>query len=309
MRKILGINISHNCSFAYFEDQTLKEYYEEDRFNLIKGFEPPLDNYQYEVLKKFKDVVFDGVAFVSYDRWPQQEDKIIIDNILTQVNTKDYHFFEHEHHLLHVYCGMYFSKFDEALCLVTDGGGERIHKWQFQTIESIWKTNKNKIDTKHTKTTPLYKHATSCRYDFWNTYEIKKQELNYNDGYDTKLSNHLCAGQKFSHYKHKANFKQAGFLMGVAAYKNKKTSIDPKILDYAHKAQEETLEERIDLIKKAMTYSDCKNIILSGGYHMNCANNFKLVKHFPECNFFVDPIANDAGTAVGAAYCYENTFK
>jgi len=58
-----------------------------------------------------------------------------------------------------------------------------------------------------------------------------------------------------------------------------------------------------------MTYSDCKNIILSGGYHMNCANNFKLVKHFPECNFFVDPIANDAGTAVGAAYCYENTFK
>ncbi len=301
MRKILGINISHNVSFAYFEDKVLKEYYEEDRFNKIKGFEPPQEYYEYEVLKKFSNVMFDGVAFVSYDRIPEKEDEIIINNILKQVNTKDYHFFEHEHHLLHVFCGMYFSKFDEALCLVTDGGGERIHKWQFQTVESIWKTSKNNI-------TPLYKHATSCRYDFWNTYEIKKQELNYTDGYDTKLSNQLYAGQKYSHYKQLANFKQAGFLMGVAAYKDKNTNIDPKILDIAHKAQEETLQERIELVKKAMSYSDCKNIILSGGYHMNCANNFKLVKHFPNHNFFVDPIANDAGTAVGAAYCYANTF-
>ena len=35
-------------------------------------------------------------------------------------------------------------------------------------------------------------------------------------------------------------------------------------------------------------YSDCKNIILSGGYHLNCSNNFKLVKQFPEYNFFVE---------------------
>ena len=38
--KVLGINISHHCSFAFFEDGVLKEYYEEDRFNKIKNFEP-----------------------------------------------------------------------------------------------------------------------------------------------------------------------------------------------------------------------------------------------------------------------------
>ena len=36
------------------------------------------------------------------------------------------------------------------------------------------------------------------------------------------------------------------------------------------------------LINKAKTYSNCKNIILSGGYHLNCSNNFKLVKKFPK---------------------------
>ena len=40
MRKILGINISHNVSFAYFENNILKEYYEEDRFNKIKNYKP-----------------------------------------------------------------------------------------------------------------------------------------------------------------------------------------------------------------------------------------------------------------------------
>ena len=77
---------------------------------------------------------------------------------------------------------------------------------------------------------------------------------------------------------------------------------------YENKAQEETLEEKINLIKKAKQYSNCKNIILSGGYHLNCSNNFKLVKHFPELNFFVDPIPYDGGTAVGVAL-YENYKK
>ena len=96
--------------------------------------------------------------------------------------------------------------------------------------------------------------------------------------------------------------------MGLAAYKNKNTSISKSLLNIANKAQEETLEEKINLIKKAKKYSDCKNIILTGGYHLNCLNNFKLVKQFPELNFFVDPIPYDGGTAVGVAL-YEHYKK
>ena len=46
---------------------------------------------------------------------------------------------------------------------------------------------------------------------------------------------------------------------------------------------------------------DCKNILLSGGYALNCTNNAKYLDAFPDYQFFVDPVANDAGTAIGSA--------
>ena len=95
--------------------------------------------------------------------------------------------------------------------------------------------------------------------------------------------------------------------MGLAAYAGK--NIDRKLkekVEIGRDAQEKTLKECVQLIEKAKKYSSCKNIILTGGYHLNCSNNFKLVKLFPELNFFVDPIPYDGGTAVGAVLYYEN---
>lgn len=301
MRKTLGINISHNCSFAYFENNILKEYYEEDRFNKIKNFEPPnpfKEEYQYIVLKKFKDVVFDKVLFVSYDRGNILIDKSYIDNILKQLKCKDLKFYNGQHHMFHAVSGLYFSKFKEALCLICDGGGEYfadINFDLFRLMESIFYIKNNKIKS-------FYKHYSMGKYDFFNNF--KKENVNFKkENTDIKLSNEKCGGYKYSKYSEEAGFErnEEGQLMGIAAYKNKNTDIDKNVLEIAHKAQEETLQERIKLIEKAMTYSDCKNIILSGGYHLNCSNNFKLVKHFPKLNFFVDPIAHDGGTAVGVA--------
>jgi len=304
MSKILGINTSHNCSFAYFEDGILKEYYEEDRFNKIKNFTPPIDlfntdPYKYKVLKKFKNYIFDTVVFVSYDRGTAGLEKPIIDNILKQVNCKNHIFLNGEHHIHHASCGFYFSKFKEALAIVTDGGGERYYN-DFQTMESIFSVNKNKIK-------PHYKHASIIRLDYFNNFVDAEKNFKIKE-MDLIISNKNIGGYKFSLEREKAGFKpyEEGQLMGIAAYKNKNTNLNKDILDIAHKVQEETLQDRIELIEKAMTYSNCKNIILSGGYHLNCSNNFKLVKHFPKLNFFIDPIPYDGGTAVGGAYFYEN---
>ena len=304
MSKILGINTSHNCSFAYFKDGILKEYYEEDRFNKIKNFTPPIDPfntdpYKYEVLKKFKNYVFDKVVLVSYDRGNLLLEKPIVDNILKQVNCKDYIFLGGEHHIHHASCGFYFSKFKKALVLVVDGGGERYYT-NFQVMESIFSINKNKIKSH-------YKHASNVVLDDFNNF-VDAEKIFKIKEMDLIISNKKIGGYKFSFEREKAGFKvhEEGQLMGIAAYKNKNTDLDKNILDIAHKAQEETLKDRIKLIEKAMTYSNCKNIILSGGYHLNCSNNFKLIKHFPKLNFFIDPIPYDGGTAVGAAYFHEN---
>tara|TARA_R100001015_G_C4629358_1_gene190150 strand:+ start:1587 stop:2501 length:915 start_codon:yes stop_codon:yes gene_type:complete len=302
MKKILGINISHNCSFAFFKNGILKEYYEEDRFNKIKRFEPPKPfikkPYDYKVLKKFKNIKFDAVIIASYCREDFLIDKAYVDNILRQVKYKQAKFFYREHHKFHAVSGFYFSKFTKALCIVMDGGGERIieNYPEFQTVESIWEIDNKKIKT-------YYKHLSNKKTEFFDN--PRYREKNIKKEFDVKISNKLVAGKKYTNYLFKAGFKpgEEGQLMGAAAYND---GLNKKILNIAKKAQHENLKESIKLIKKTMTYSDCKNIILSGGCYLNCSNNFKLVKHFPNLNFFVDPIPYDGGTAVGAAYFYEN---
>jgi len=302
--KVLGVNISHNCSFAYFENKILKQYYEEDRFNKIKNFRPfhPFvnSNYQYKALEKFKDITFNGVSISSCGVENACYEKLIIDNILKQIKCNDVKFYNWDHHIHHATCGFYFSNFNEALGIICDGGGESLPEPRsiFRSVESIYYINNKEVKK-------LYQHYTNWATDYFKIYyKTPIEELHNN----LCLTNKLAGGLKYLNYTKLAGFKshQEGQLMGIAAYKNKNTDLSKNVLEIANKAQEETLEERIALIEKAITYSDCKNIILSGGYHLNCSNNFKLVKHFPKLNFFIDPIPYDGGTAVGAAYYYEN---
>lgn len=305
-KKILGINISHNVSFAYFEDKVLKEYYEEERFNKIKNYRPEYNeegnyNYHYQVLDKFKNITFDVVIFASFDRGWIQMELPIIKNFLKQIKYKKYIFDIKNHHIYHAICGHYFSKLDDAIAVITDGGGERIHDYVFQVIESIFIINKKQIKK-------LYQTASNARsYYFGDNEKIIEENITDYD-FDLTITNKILGGYRYQLYRDAAGFgpTEDGQLMGIAAYKNKNTNLDKNILELADKAQEETLQEKIKLIEKAKTYSSCKNIILSGGYHLNCSNNFKLVKHFPELKFFVDPIPYDGGTAIGAAYYCEN---
>jgi len=304
MKKILGVNISHHCSCAYFEDNILKEYYEEDRFNKQKGFDPDETKknnfyYQYQMFKKFKNITFDVVVFASHDRGHIQLETPIIEKCLKQLNYKKYYFNINNHHIYHATCGYYFSKYKEAIALISDGGGEMPINPLFRVLQSIFLINEKEV-------APKYKYFSNKKVDYFNNFvpieEYHKKEIDY------VMSNKSRAGSKYIEYLDKTNFKmgEEGQLMGIAAYKDKGTDLDKNVLEIANKAQDETLKDIIDLIEKAKEYSDCKNLILSGGYHLNCLNNFKLVKLYPEYNFFVDPVPYDAGTAIGGVIYYEN---
>jgi len=65
--------------------------------------------------------------------------------------------------------------------------------------------------------------------------------------------------------------------------------------------QNETEEQVIKLIQKAIDISGETNVVLSGGYGLNCVNNYKIIKHFPHIKFYVDPVAHDGGTSIGLA--------
>ncbi len=76
--------------------------------------------------------------------------------------------------------------------------------------------------------------------------------------------------------------------------------------DLAFKVQKDTQEQVLKLIIKASEMSAEKNIVLSGGYALNCVSNYyyldKLREH--DINLYVEPNSSDAGTATGAALLY-----
>lgn len=76
--------------------------------------------------------------------------------------------------------------------------------------------------------------------------------------------------------------------------------------DLAYACQTETQEEVLKLIRSAVEYTENKNVVVSGGYGLNCvANYFYLDKLKDEgINLYVEPISSDAGTAIGAALMF-----
>lgn len=80
----------------------------------------------------------------------------------------------------------------------------------------------------------------------------------------------------------------------------------------AHAVQIETQEAVVDLIRHSVKLSGCKNVVISGGYGLNCVANYHYLDALKDegINIYVEPVSNDAGTAMGAALLwYHNITK
>ena len=74
--------------------------------------------------------------------------------------------------------------------------------------------------------------------------------------------------------------------------------------------QQKSFDYTCGVIQRAIDLNpDCKNIILSGGFALNCTNNAKYLERFPDHQFFVDPVAHDGGTAGGAIRLFSRALK
>lgn len=97
---------------------------------------------------------------------------------------------------------------------------------------------------------------------------------------------------------------------GINEYLNNHDNEDVTLLDnrrdIAYAVQKESQEQMLKLIKKAVEISDNTNIIVSGGYGLNCVANYYYLEELKNLgiNLYVEPISSDAGTAIGAAFYY-----
>tara|TARA_B100000427_G_scaffold324040_1_gene328467 strand:- start:1644 stop:2837 length:1194 start_codon:yes stop_codon:yes gene_type:complete len=86
----------------------------------------------------------------------------------------------------------------------------------------------------------------------------------------------------------------------------RKGELTPEIFqEYANlaaKVQKDSEEAVLNLIYSNCDFNLCKNICLTGGYGLNCLNNFRLTQELPsDVNLYIEPNSDDAGNSWGAA--------
>ena len=74
--------------------------------------------------------------------------------------------------------------------------------------------------------------------------------------------------------------------------------------DLAYAVQKESQKQVADLIREAVKMTGKKNVVISGGYGLNCVANYYYLDELKDegIDIYVEPVSNDAGTAMGAAF-------
>jgi len=73
--------------------------------------------------------------------------------------------------------------------------------------------------------------------------------------------------------------------------------------DLAYACQTQTQEQVLNLIRKASKLTGHNKVVISGGYGLNCVANYFYLDGLKDdgIEIYVEPVSNDAGTAMGAA--------
>lgn len=278
-------------------------------------------------VKHIDHIIFTSFGSVHHD--PRRMELVKKTLASAGITWGEVHYDHFEHHIYHAANAFYMSGVDDAVAIIKDGSGALQN---FKGVEHI--TDQYLPDeVAYREIESIY----SCNYD--GIKELEKHYSNFAGDYKyfvrgtRTFTSHLACGWLFQKICAMIGFHyrgaDAGKLMGMAAYgeivhdrpwykeHNKFLQSDNRIVfedtqsidadnfetiaNFAAKLQQETCGYTIHTIQKVIDKYNPKNIVLSGGYFMNCVNNYKYVKAFPDINFFVDPIAFDCGTALGAA--------
>jgi len=241
--------------------------------------------------------------------------------VADQLEMDEFHY-EIEHHLYHAECGYWFSPWREkekAIAVTMDGGGAMKHMEEFpnfQEAETIFLCEPDKVPTRQYSRMSNYRWITDS---IENPVLFNSQRGNLLtapsviktiDGCETVFNSYPSQGMNFSALSLFFGFDQkgraAGKVMGAASYQDWNVTpegyIDWTVHSVANQLQQTSFEFTCNLIQKAIDLNpDVPNIILSGGFALNCTNNAKYLARFPDHQIFIDPVAHDGGTAIGSA--------
>ena len=73
-------------------------------------------------------------------------------------------------------------------------------------------------------------------------------------------------------------------------------------MDLAYAVQHACEDQIVRLILDAVERTGEKNVVIAGGFGLNCVGNYEYLKQLPsDINLYIEPISHDGGTCIGAA--------
>ena len=266
-----------------------------------------------------------AVKIVGVPEDSEDRDYILADAVAEQLGIEEYDFIPEIHHLYHAECAYklspYLEKEEDAVCITWDGGGANIdiEKYpNYQEIESIYYCEPGKEPMARWQRISNHRmladwrgaHFADNLNDCLDNYN---EEVIEDDDIQIQLTSAPSNGMNFSNMSWALGCdnmgRAAGKVMGMASYGTAQKNVHTRY-SVAHQLELDSYEWSVEVIRKATEmYPNCKNILLSGGYSLNCTNNYKYLSAFPEHQIFVDPIPHDGGTALGAALWLERKIE
>jgi len=336
---VLGVNPGHNGSVALVSDGEVLYYIEEERLSRLKYDGNPFRGILEVLSNHHVDELVIGGTTIDLPKlfWTGEDPFTALvrkhnPNVKVTVIGS-------EHHLGHAATAFYNSGFEKAVAVVVDGAGsyqsqsmqENVHAEGFET-ESIWVCEYPNIFN------PIYKvygnnfgpKLRNQQFDFdsavtiTKAYEAVSEYLGFGFIEAGKTMGVSSYGKKDERIpklfvQNRASkdvfipYYPAGAFVDETRYSCLQKHSDPsewhrdpsKLTDIqknlAWQVQNDTQELVGNYISNAVKATGINNVVICGGYGLNCVANYYLKKRFPDINLYCEPVSHDGGTAVGLA--------
>jgi len=283
--KILSIPIlAHDTSCCIIENGKISSYIMEERFSRVKH-DLRLDCILKKLVEQNETEFDDLIISKSFlDEYTYSLNKLT--KKLEKFKYNNFIIDDKNHHLYHAYSGFFNSNFEEAICFSVDATGAVV-EGEFVEVETVY------IFKRGQKEKIIYKKRRESLYD------QSEEKISVGEKYLSKC-------KKFGYNP----IDGAGKLMGLGQYKNNKNELQyphntkewKERVDEAYNLQQETQTYILNLIQKYTEETGIKNVVISGGYGLNCVANYHYLRNLKDISFYIDPICFDAGISIGAAY-------
>ena len=339
MSIIVAIARGHNGSTTLLKDGEVVFYLEEERLSKSKYDGSPLLGL-IEVFK-YVDHIDHLVICHTHRWGPQLDwtGEGLYEGMIRKLAKKKFtfqtHYIDAMHHQMHAACAFYNSGFSTAACVIADGAGsfleiENIKDvcYEFETIfhasyPAMFKQVYKHIGTKESIGYYVDSNTNTHITEFpgiTKTYEAVTQYCGFPAIEAGKLMGLAPYGKANSELPPLFREGWANRDLIQPTYPNAARIIHEryKILsddfehhqegeytdvqkDLAYAVQEQTEQQMIKLIRKAHELTGEKNIVICGGYGLNCVANYKYLEEFKDLNIYCEPISHDGGTSIGGA--------